>query len=594
MDSLPRKLVSAVMQIGDSFARKCELDAVAGNTGGMTPAHATIAATLTDIARDISTLRDPELLLSSIVRRARLLLGTDIAYLSLNDSERAETFIRTTDGVRTDSYAAIRMPLGTGVLGLAAGGVIAETPDYLPDEGKTHLPDIDHVVVEEGVRAILGAPLRIAGKVVGALMTANRTPGAFTPSQREHLERIASLAAAAVELVDAKENERTAHLIATRATDDLRDALAAERVRTELEVRLASELAEHRGLEEILAVAGSLTETQLRVVDSTGVELARSSPAAAETTESADRRAGEHEERAALIGDAGPGFIIVTREAPPEVADVVAATVARYASIALLYDRTIDDVRHFHENELVSALVAPPDPERPTLSSAMVQRALGADRETSIAVLVPSAPDDSSRRRLLGRVRQITRSGHTIVAGYLGRIVIVARSSEELLRTRITPLVQDLPCFGGVASAPHLSKAPAAYAEAAAIASAMRAMGAAGAIAGAAEAGVAGLLLRDGDPETAHRFLAAHLGPLLGQARGEVLLGTALAYLDAHGSINDTAEVLHIHPNTVRQRIERIDSELNATWRQGPHRLDTHVALRLWRLNRSAVARPER
>ena len=531
-------------------------------------AQSTIAATLTDIARDISTLRDPELLLSSIVRRARLLLGTDIAYLSLNDAERTETFIRTTDGVRTESYAAIRMPLGTGVLGLAAGGVMAETPDYLPDEGKTHLPNIDHVVVEEGVRAILGAPLRIAGKVVGALMTANRTPGAFTPTQREHLERIASLAAAAVELVGAKENERTAQLAAKKATDDLSDALAAERVRSELEARLAGELAEHRGLDELLAVAGSLTGTQLRVVDSTGAELARSShmdddEAAAETVP----RDGEHEERAALIGDAGPGFIIVRRAAPPEVPDVVAASVARYASIALLYDRTIDDVRHFHENELVSALVSPLDPERPTLSSTMVQRALGADRETSIAVLVPSEPDDSSRRRLLGRVRQLTRSGHTIVAGYLGRVVIVARSPEEVLRSRVTVLVQDFPCFGGIASAPELAKAPGAYAEAAAIASAMRAMGAPGAIAGAAEAGVAGLLLRDGDPATAHRFLTAYLGPLLGQPRGEVLLGTALAYLDAHGSINDTAELLRIHPNTVRQRIERIDAELDSTWR---------------------------
>ncbi|MFK4834174.1 helix-turn-helix domain-containing protein [Microbacterium sp. ZW T2_14] len=556
----------------------------------MTPTQSTIAATLTDIARDISTLRDPELLLSSIVRRARLLLGTDIAYLSLNDSERAETFIRTTDGVRTESYAAIRMPLGTGVLGLAAGGVIAETPDYLPDEGKTHLPDIDHVVVEEGVRAILGAPLRIAGKVVGALMSANRTPGAFTPAQREHLERIASLAAAAVELVDAKENERTAQLVAQQATDDLSEALAAERVRSELEVRLASELAEHRGLDELLAVAGSLTATQLRVVDATGRELAHSSQIDDdEAADGTDLRHGQHEEQAPLIGDAGPGFIIVTRAAPPDVPDVVAATVARYASIALLYDRTIDDVRHFHENELVSALVSPLDPERPTLSSTMVQRALGAERETSIAVLVPSDPDDASRRRLLGRVRQLTRSGHTIVAGYLGRVVIVARSPEDILRTRVTALIQDLPCFGGIASSPELAKVPGAYAEAAAIASAMRAIGAPGAIAGAAEAGVAGLLLRDGDPATAHRFLTAHLGPLLQQPRGEVLLGTALTYLDAHGSINETAELLRIHPNTVRQRIERIDTELNPTWRRGPHRLDTHVALRLWRLSNAAA-----
>ncbi|MEV5069498.1 helix-turn-helix domain-containing protein [Microbacterium sp. LMI12-1-1.1] len=561
----------------------------------MTPAQSTIAATLTDIARDISTLRDPELLLSSIVRRARLLLNTDIAYLSLNDSERAETFIRTTDGVRTESYAAIRMPLGTGVLGLAAGGVIAETPDYLPDEGKTHLPDIDHVVVEEGVRAILGAPLRIAGKVVGALMTANRTPGAFTPAQREHLERIASLAAAAVELVGAKENERTAQLIAQKATDELSEALAAERVRSELEVRLAGELAEHRGLDELLAVAGSLTGTQLRVVDSTGRELAHSSQTGDdEAAAGTDRGDGLHEEQAPLIGDAGPGFIIVTRAAPPEIPDVVAATVARYASIALLYDRTIDDVRHFHENELVSALVSPLDPERPTLSSTMVQRALGTDRETSIAVLVPSDPDDASRRRLLGRVRQLTRSGHTIVAGYLGRVVIVARSPEAALRIRVTALIQDLPCFGGIASSPELAKVPGAYAEAAAIASAMRAMGAPGAIAGAAEAGVAGLLLRDGDPATAHRYLTAHLGPLLDQPRGEILLGTALAYLDAHGSINDTAELLRIHPNTVRQRIERIDTELNPTWRRGPHRLDTHVALRLWRLNSAASSQTDR
>lgn len=561
----------------------------------MIRAQSTIAATLTDIARDISTLRDPELLLSSIVRRARLLLNTDIAYLSLNDSERGETYIRTTDGVRTESYAAIRMPLGTGVLGLVAGGVIAETPDYLPDEGKTHLPGIDHVVVEEGVRAILGAPLRIAGKVVGALMTANRTPGAFTPTQREQVERIASLAAAAVELVDAKENERTAQLVAKKATEDLNDALATERVRVELEARLAGELAEHRGLDELLAVAGSLTETQLRVVDSTGVELARSSHADDdEAIAGAAREYGEHEERAALIGDAGPGFVVVTRAAPPEVRDVVAASVARYASIALLYDRTIDDVRHFHENELVSALVSPLDPERPTLSSNMVQRALGADRETSIAVLVPSEPDDSSRRRLLGRVRQLTRSGHTIVAGYLGRIVIVARSPEEVLRGRLTPLVQDVPCFGGIASSPELAKAPGAYAEAAAIASAMRAMGASGAIAGAAEAGIAGLLLRDGDPATAHRFLTAHLGPLLDQPRGEILLGTALAYLDAHGSINDTAELLRIHPNTVRQRVERIDTELNPTWRRGLHRLDTHVALRLWRLTNAATTQTDR
>jgi K+-sensing histidine kinase KdpD len=42
---------------------------------------------LVDIARDLASLEDPHGVLDAIVRRARSLLGTDIAYLTLADTD---------------------------------------------------------------------------------------------------------------------------------------------------------------------------------------------------------------------------------------------------------------------------------------------------------------------------------------------------------------------------------------------------------------------------------------------------------------------------------------------------------------------------
>ncbi|KJL24300.1 Purine catabolism regulatory protein [Microbacterium azadirachtae] len=539
-----------------------------------------LAVTLTEIARDIATLGSPDLLLASIVRRVRQQVGTDIAYISLNDADLGETYIRTTDGVRTDAYAAIRMPLGTGVLGLAAGGVIAETPDYLPDEGKTHLPDIDRVVQVEGVRAILGAPLRVSGKVLGALMTANRRPGTFTVDQRESLERLASLAAAAVELVAAKHSEREAHELAQRAATERDQLVQAENAREQLDLLLSSELVEQRGLEDLLQAATTIISGGVEVRDGHGYILAAATP----TTD--DPHTPQASASAPLIGPARPGTVVIHVQASQLEAQKLADLLARYASIALVHDRSLDDVRHFHENELVGALLASNDPERPASSSAMIHRALGSTGAMCIAVLLPAQADEPGRRRLVRHVRSLARRSHTIVAAHLGRIVVVSRDTEDELRERLTPLIADASCFGGVAVAATLALAPAAYDQAAGIAASMRALGRPGSLAGTAEAGIAGLMLRTGDPETAKRFVAAHLSPLNDSPRGDALLQTALAYLDAHGAINEAARTLHLHPNTIRQRLERIDSELGPSWREGAHRLDVHVALRLWQLSR--------
>ena len=62
------------------------------------------------------------------------------------------------------------------------------------------------------------------------------------------------------------------------------------------------------------------------------------------------------------------------------------------------------------------------------------------------------------------------------------------------------------------------------------------------------------------------------------------LAATAWAYLEAESSIAEAARVLFVHRNTVVQRLGRIAVLLGEDWARAPRRLDTHLALRNWRM----------
>ncbi|MDQ0030717.1 GAF domain-containing protein [Arthrobacter bambusae] len=131
---------------------------------------------LYDTATDPTGIRDVEAVLKAIVRRTRSLIGSDVAYLSLNDYDSGESYVRVTDGATTALFRNIRMPLGEGVLGaVATGEAPAQSADYLNDESKSHLESSDTAVAAEGVRAIMGVPLRAEGKVIGALWSPTGT-----------------------------------------------------------------------------------------------------------------------------------------------------------------------------------------------------------------------------------------------------------------------------------------------------------------------------------------------------------------------------------------------------------------------------------
>src|SRR5919112_5531954 len=103
---------------------------------------------LFDTASDLAGLRDVDAVLAAIVHRARTLLGADVAYMTLNDEQHGDTYMRVTDGSISARFQSLRLPMGTGLGGLVAqSGTPYATADYFSDKRFHHLGNID-----EGVR----------------------------------------------------------------------------------------------------------------------------------------------------------------------------------------------------------------------------------------------------------------------------------------------------------------------------------------------------------------------------------------------------------------------------------------------------------
>ncbi len=98
--------------------------------------------------------------------------------------------------------------------------------------------------------------------------------------------------------------------------------------------------------------------------------------------------------------------------------------------------------------------------------------------------------------------------------------------------------------------------------------------------------GLARLLLGGNGPEELEEFILRTLGPVLDYdaERATKLTETLEAWLASGGALRETAERLHIHPNTVTQRLDRIGQLLGADWRQPARKLDVQLALQMVRL----------
>ena len=568
---------------------------------------------LFDTASDLSKLRDLDEVLRSIVHRARMLLRVDLSYLSLNDEAAGTTYMRVTDGSVSALLPSLRIGHGEGL-----GGLVAQTAhpyasaDYLSDPRFAHTSSIDDAVSAERMVGILGVPLMLGSKVIGVLFAADRQRREFTAEEVALLSSLADHAAIAIDNAQLLEETRRASDTISANNQAMRRAEDAHDRLMELVLR-GGDVAEVAG--EVAAVLGG----GIAVFDATGAELTRVAPDTAPTVGTshatvrsgfasaltsavtsavvwpeeaiaASRAAG----RAVRVGDqwvcavlAGPellGSLVLTGRASLDEADRrLFERAGVVAALLLLLRRSVAKAEDEVRGELLTDLLTAPT-RNPAALLARGRR-LGIDLAAPHAVLIAHV-DGVPRRRLAMACGRIA----TLVGLHAEQVVLLVADGDpselaQRLATSLSATVEGPVTVG--ASGPAAGPAALATAadEARRCVRSLLALGRAGHGAALSDLGFVGQLI--GDRTDLAGYVRATLGPVLDydQRRGTDLVETLRAYFDCGTNLTRAKDVLHVHVNTVVQRLDRIGSLLGEDWQTPSRALEIQIALRLHQLH---------
>ncbi|MEV1096249.1 GAF domain-containing protein [Streptomyces sp. NPDC049952] len=575
---------------------------------------------LFDTAGDLAASRDLDDVLKAIVRRARMLLGTDTAYLTLPDEEAGDTYMRVTDGSVSVVFQRLRLELGEGL-----GGLVAQTaspyatPDYRTDERFRHTRNINAGVLDEGLVAILGVPLLLGssrggtGKVIGVLFAADRAARVFSPDEVALLCSLAAHAAIAIDTARALDDTRTALAELAGANAELAEANAAVRAHSaamqraeEAHDRLTDLVLRGGDVKDVALSVAGLLDSPLTIHDPGGRPLAAVRPDGtgfAADSMDAGWLAGTAEESrhgaravhrdgrwicAVLAGHELLASLVLHR--PDRLDDSDRRLYERAAVVTgllLLLRRTVAETENRIRGELISDLLG--DPERDPAGLAERGRRLGIDLDRPHVLLVAEA---AAREKLGGAAMRYLFGGdiHGVSAEHAGTVVLLIDcdgggttpgDAARAAATQLGHLVQAPVTVAGTGPARGARELAAAYAEAARCLRAMRVLGREGEGACVDELGFLGVVL--GNAKDVDGFVTAVLGPLLryDERRGTQLVRTLRAYFGAGGSLIRAKDELHVHVNTVVQRLDRIQVLLGRNWNEPDRALELQLALRL-------------
>lgn len=539
---------------------------------------------LFETASELAALSDPDTVLRSIVRRARALLGVDVSYLSLNDEAENKTYVRVSDGSVSAEFQQIVLGMGEGL-----GGLVAQTArpyatsDYFNDDRFKHTRHIDSGVQDEGLTAILGVPLAIGPKVLGVLFASDRATREFSADEVALLSSLADHAAIALDSANLLDQTR-------RAVAELNEANATMERAEDAHDRLTDLVLRGGDLPDVADAVAGVLHGDLTAYDADGTLLASSSApvpldADALAAARASGRAVSTKDSWVCAVQAGPellgSLVLAGRAGLSDPDRRLFERAGVVTALLLMLRRSVVRAEDEVRGELLTDLLTAPD-RNPRALLARGRR-LGIDLSAPHAVLVAHA-DGGSRRRVASAAARHA----TLVGVHAEEVVLLAAGDPDELARRVAADLGSATgrpvTVGAAGPASGPSAIADAHAEAARCVRALLALGRTGEGAAMAGLGFLGQLL--GDRADLDAFVRQTLGPVLDydERRGTELVATLRAYFANGAQLARTKDVLHVHVNTVVQRLERVASLLGEDWQAPDRALEIQLALRLHRL----------
>jgi phosphoserine phosphatase RsbU/P len=168
--------------------------------------------TAADRLRDIESVADAALsrldeqsLLDTLVERVKNVVQADTAAVLLLDGSAGQLVATAASGIEEEVRQGVRIPLGAGFAGRVAASrepVILTTVD--------HTTVVNPLLVDRGIKSLLGVPLLVGGNVIGVLHVGSLSGRPFGQQDVELLQLAADRAALALHSLMAQDNQLAA------------------------------------------------------------------------------------------------------------------------------------------------------------------------------------------------------------------------------------------------------------------------------------------------------------------------------------------------------------------------------------------------
>ncbi|MGN7780348.1 helix-turn-helix domain-containing protein [Mycolicibacterium sp. 22603] len=538
-------------------------------------------------------------LLGQVAETARALLGFDFCGVLIPDSERTRLVVAGWSGLSEDYVNRVNGDRPIRLDGGAPSARAFHSAESVTIRDITADPEFTPwggAAQEQGYRALISVPLIAGGRTLGTLNGYFMPVHTFTPTEIERMTLLANHAAIALTSADRLDQLRTLN----RELREQRDALARSE---EIHNRLLAVTLRSGGLDGVADALSNLIGKPVLIEDPLHEILAVSGdsdslPDSALRTENAPVHGGSSRP----VRSADGSFLVSSPELDGELVariwfpdgahdpDPMTVRAVEHASMVvsleLLRARTAAEVEQRLRGELLSEVLAEPA----ELPETVLRRAqlLGHDLSQPHDVIVaridrPAGSSDKLlRQRIFGLIADLAAGqrfrplaanirddvvvlwpqGVPVPGGEVGSAAAVAAA----IRGALTRLAGGLEVtVAGVAPGRQ------SYAEAYRIVKGALSIAVAArrtdTVVTLEDLGVAGLLLQLDDPALLTAFAARTLGPLrdYDQAHGTELVGTIRTYLAHHQDRRGAASALHIHPNTLTQRLQRAEALCQVT-----------------------------
>lgn len=595
------------------------------------------ADALYEIGTEISQLLDLDRVLELIVQKTRSLLNAELSYLALADEEARVVRVRVTDGTRSTALSQMVLPFGEGVGGWVATNRKPLLVDDYPNDTRPKPPGIAEIAATEDIHSIISVPMFTRSGLVGVLFAASRKVAIFNPSQMGLLAALGTQAAIAIEnaRLYQKEKSTAEKLLAATSTHEKLLQLVLGNQGLQTIVNTLSGLVRapvliedehHRALCESSAGAVSLTGQPLQHVTfstadvwhdpdlAESVHILQHVHAAIHLPPRPQRKLYHPRTIAPIVaGQQLRGYVSVLELSPLDEQQYAAI---EQASIVLALEfmkiEAAQEVEARLAGDLLDDLVFGRSASDPSLLLRAARFNVDLLKPHRMLVLDIDQFSQAVRhhhwsdmealavkRKFLGTVKaQIQRSLHGALLGTRSDSVLVllptsasaplaeAQAQAAALHAALQAALPELTISIGIGRpAADLSQLTRSYEDAMLALRTIAQLGGRGQAVSFEALGVIPLLLQSQDQKELVAFMEQHLAALLhyDQHNQSQLTETLEAYLANNGNLRLTAAACHVHLNSLKYRLRRIEEIGGLDLRSGETRFRLQLALAVHR-----------